>query len=76
MDPVLDWGCFPCPARGEHVERLGGLEKNRGVACCGLVSAYDHIDIERVQLDAATEAAGVVGGNESRPRAEFLRDDW
>jgi hypothetical protein len=31
-----------------------------------LVSAYDHIDIKRVEFDAAADAAGLVGCDESR----------
>jgi hypothetical protein len=33
------------------VERLTGLDKNRGVAGCCRVLAHDHLDIERVQVD-------------------------
>jgi hypothetical protein len=48
------------------VERLACLDENRGVACRSLVSAHDHIDIERVELYAATDSAGFLGGDESR----------
>ena len=37
----------------------------RPFACRGLVSARDHIDVERVQLDPATDAVGLIGGDSS-----------
>jgi hypothetical protein len=35
--------------------------RTAGVACRALVSAYGYVDGERVQRDAATEAAALVG---------------
>ena len=33
-------------------------------------AAHDHVDIERVELDAATDAEGLFGGYASRTRAD------
>jgi hypothetical protein len=46
------------------VPHLGGLDENRWVASRGLISARDHIDVERIQLDAATDATGFLGGDD------------
>jgi hypothetical protein len=48
LDRTLAGCCFACPARAQHLEGLAGLDENRCVARRGLVSAHDHIDIERV----------------------------
>jgi hypothetical protein len=40
-----------------------------------LLAAHDHIDVERVELDPATDAAGLVGGDEGRAGAEERVDD-
>jgi hypothetical protein len=45
---------------------LSGLDKNRWIACYGLVAPHDHIDIKRVELDSATNTAGGLGSNEAR----------
>ena len=47
----------------------------RRVACCGRVSAHDHLDIERVQVDTPADVADLVGGYEGRARAEEWVDD-
>jgi hypothetical protein len=40
-----------------------------------LIAAHDHIDIERVELDPAKDAAGLVSSDEGRARAEEWVDD-
>ena len=69
------WRRFTGPTRAQRLERLARLDQNRRVACRGLVSAHDDIDIERVELDAATDAAGRLGGDEGRAGAEERVDD-
>jgi hypothetical protein len=51
------------------------LDENRWVACRRFIAAHDHIDVERVELDPATDAAGLVGSDEGRARAEEWVDD-
>jgi hypothetical protein len=36
----------------------------------GLITPDDHVDIERVEFDAAADATGLVGGDEGRARAQ------
>ena len=61
LDPALDRRCFTCSAQRQRLKGLARLDENRQVACRGLVSTHDYIDIERVELDAATDSAGLVG---------------
>ena len=61
LDQALDRRCFTCSAQRQRLKGLARLDENRQVACRGLVSAHDYIDIERVELDAATNSAGLVG---------------
>ena len=51
------------PSR-QSLKRLASFDEGRGDARCGLETADDHIDIERIKLDAATEPAGLVSGHE------------
>ena len=53
------------PALSEVLERLAGLDENRPSP---LAASYRHnyVDIERVELDTAANAAGLVGGDEVR----------
>ena len=62
--PVLERCCFTYPTRGYRLERLAGLGENRQVARRGLVTAYDHIDVQRIDFDASAHAAGLVCGDE------------
>jgi hypothetical protein len=72
---TVDRRCFPRPPRAQRLERLAGLDENRRVARRGLVASHNHIDVERIQLDAATNAPGLLGGDESRAGAEERVDD-
>jgi hypothetical protein len=63
------------PYHGQAVEGLFSLDKNRLVAWRGLGSAHDHVDVERVQLDPAKHAVGLLGGDEGRTGAEKRIDD-
>ena len=57
----------PVPARRrQRLERLAGLDENRLVAGRGLKAPHDHIDVERIELDAAADATGLVGRDEGR----------
>jgi hypothetical protein len=42
LDPVLDGCCFPCPTRGQYIERLAGLDQD-----CGFLF---HILADRIGL--------------------------
>jgi hypothetical protein len=66
---------LPCSARHQEVERLAGFDENRGMACGGLAAARDHLDIRRVELDAAADATSLVGGDEGRARSEKRVND-
>jgi hypothetical protein len=69
-DDPLDRRCLPRPARRQRLELLAGLDEDCGLACGGLIAAHDHVDIERIEFDAATDAAGPVAGDEGRTGAE------
>jgi len=57
--------------RGQFGESFAGLDKGGGLARCGLVAAaHDHVDVERIHLDAAADPTGRLGGDEGRARAE------
>ena len=79
-DPDLDGRCFPCSARGQGVERFAGLDEGRRVACRGLVSAHDHIDVERIKLDASADPSGLIRGDVRRARTKngsiTMSPDW
>ena len=61
--------------RRQRLERLAGLDENRLVAGRGLKAPHDHIDVERIELDAAADATGLVGRDEGRARAKERVDD-
>jgi hypothetical protein len=44
-----------------RLEGLAGLDEHCWLACRRFIAANDHIDIERVELDAAANAAGLCG---------------
>ena len=48
---------------------------SRRVARRGLIPARDHIHIKRVDLNATTNALGLLRGDEGRARAEEWVDD-
>jgi hypothetical protein len=57
----------PVPAlRCQRLERLAGLDENRLVARPGFKAPHDHIDVERIELDAAADATGLAGRDEGR----------
>jgi hypothetical protein len=68
-------GVRPAPCGRERLEHLAGLDENRLVARRGLVAADDHIDIGRIELDAATDAPGLVGRDEHRAGAKKRVND-
>jgi hypothetical protein len=47
-------------------EALPGLNEDRGLAAHPLVAADSHVDVKRIELDATTGSAGLVGRDESR----------
>ncbi len=63
------------PTRAQSLESLSGLDESRRVARRGLIPARDHIHIKRVDLNATTNAFGLLGGDEGRARAEEWVDD-
>jgi hypothetical protein len=50
--------------RRQLTEALPGLPEDRGLAARPLVGADNHVDVKRVELDSAADAAGLVGGDE------------
>jgi hypothetical protein len=59
----------------ERVERLAGLDKNRPVTRRRFIAPHHHVDVERIEFDAATDATGRVGGDEGRTRSEKRVDN-
>ena len=57
---------LPLAPRRQLMEALTRLGESRSIAASGLVAANDHVDIERVELDATTDAAGFLGCDERR----------
>jgi len=45
------------PPRRESFERLAGRAEHGGLARSGLKAPADHIDVQRIEFDAATDAA-------------------
>jgi len=64
MRPGL--GRFSLAPRRQLTEALPGLREDRGLAACPLVAADNHIDVKRVELESAADAAGLVGRDEGR----------
>ena len=66
---------LPFPYERPAPGSFSGLDQNRLVARGGLIAARNHVDVERVELDPATDAAGSLGGDEGRAGAEEWVDD-
>ncbi len=67
---------LPRPSRGHVGEPLAGLDENGGIAPHGLIAPDDHVGIERVELNAAADAADLVRDDQRRARAEErIQDD-
>jgi hypothetical protein len=75
LEPALAPRLFQRPVRRQRLERLAGLDENRRVAGRGLKAPHDHIDVERIELDAAADATDLVGRDEGRARAKERVDD-
>jgi hypothetical protein len=58
------------PGQRRWLEGFAGLDENRWVAYRGFVAARDHIDVERDELEPATDAAGLICDDEGRAGAE------
>ena len=71
----LDRCCFPSPTSAQRLEGFSGLDQNRWIARRRLAASYDHVDIERVEFDPATDAASGLGGDEDRAGAKEWVDD-
>jgi hypothetical protein len=54
----------PAPCIASVLNVSPGLEENRLVAGRGLKAPHDDIDVERIELDAAADATGLVGRDE------------
>ena len=61
------WDRFGAPLRQR---RSVGLDEKRGFACGGLIATQNHVNVERIELDAAADATGLVGCDEGRAGAE------
>lgn len=72
----LSGGRLALSPRRQVLERLAGIGQNGILARGPLVAADDDVDVERIELDAATDTADLVGGNQGRPGAkERVNDD-
>jgi hypothetical protein len=60
---------FLAPRR-QLTEALPGLHEDRGLAARPLVAADNHVDVKRIELDSAADAAGLVRCDEGRTGAE------
>jgi hypothetical protein len=58
------------PTIGEFFEGLTRVGESNEVTRCGLIAPDDDVDIERIELDPAAHAPGVLGSYQSRPGAE------
>src|SRR5580658_2689166 len=57
-------------SRCQLTENLAGLHEDRGLAAGRLVATHDDVDVERIELDTAADAAGFLCGDEGRPGPE------
>ncbi len=62
-------------SRRQLAEALAGFDQDSGIARRGLVATDDHVDIKRIEFDAAADSAGLLGRDEGRARAEERVDD-
>jgi hypothetical protein len=60
---------FLAPRR-QLTEALPGLHEDRGLAARPLVAADNHVNVKRIELDSAADAAGLVRCDEGRTGAE------
>jgi hypothetical protein len=58
---------FVHPTLLKFIERLPSLVENDLLLSDSLMPAYDHIDIQRIELDAATDSARFLAGDQRRP---------
>jgi hypothetical protein len=58
---------FVHPTLLKFIERLPSLVENDLLLSDSLIPAYDHIDIQRIELDAATDSARFLAGDQRRP---------
>src|SRR5277367_429970 len=61
---------LPLAPRRQLMEALTRLGESRSLAAGDLATANDHVDIERIELDAPTDAAGRLRSYEGRSGAE------
>jgi len=61
---------FVTPAARDRCEGLTRVGEDNGCARCRLIASDDDIDLERIELDAATHPSGTLGGYQGRPGAE------
>src|SRR5262245_53866944 len=66
---------FKLAARSKFSIRLACGFQDRCQSCHRFVTAQDNLDVEWVQLDAATGSASLFAGDESRSRTEEWVDD-
>src|ERR1700730_4935431 len=59
---------FVAPARCQSGESLAGGLKDRFASRLGLIAPDNHVDIERINLDAAAPPPRPFGGDERRSR--------
>jgi len=55
----------PCARQDPQTSRP--YPQGRPLGRHGLITANDHVDVERIELDAAADATGLVGGDEVEP---------
>jgi hypothetical protein len=60
---ALNRGCLHGPTRLKLREGLTCIEEHCLLTRSSLVTTHDHIDVERVEFDATTDAARLVSGN-------------
>jgi hypothetical protein len=58
---------FVHPTLLKFIERLPSLVENDLLLSDSLIPAYDHIDLQRIELDAATDSARFLAGDQRRP---------
>jgi hypothetical protein len=66
---------LPFPYERPALGRFLRCRPKPPIACRRLVAPYDHVNVERVELDPATDAASGLGGDEGRAGAEERVND-
>ena len=69
---ILDAATFSSPSRRHRLERLP--RENCPVFCRRLIAPHDHIGIERIELDATADAAGLVDCHGRAGTEEWVND--